>query len=216
MIVDLSDYSAIPDATQVQCLKTLVSRAIVGASYGTVWKAQIDVLEQGGIPVEAYLFPDSMVQLDGRGWWLDCETASATKDSVRAICKCGGPRPYATPIGIYSRKSWWDANMGDWNIKAEFPDLMLWDARYVHGGNDPCLGWEVEQHMIPLFIPYGGFEQADLVQWHDSIDICGINVDLSREESMTDADFKRFTDYVDIKLIQMIAWINAQKFSKAQ
>lgn len=195
MIIDLANYSDVPTADQVAGLRALgVVRAVVGSSYSTksgnyVAPAQLAALETGGVLCGEYQFPDAL-RGTAREWWLDCETAQATQASVRSVC--AGAHP---PTGIYSRKSWWDENVGSWNIKAEFPWLRLWDAAYVHGegrgvrceiaaaeAEHVAQAIANERSRIRPFARYAGFEWRDLVQWHGSVKLCGLNVDLSEEE----------------------------------
>jgi hypothetical protein len=181
LAIDVSNYTAIPTAAQVDELIGLgVEGAIVGTSYGGVAARQIAAFEAGGIPCEEYQFPES-IRPAVRGWWLDAETGGVTVPIMRALIA------QKKPLGIYTRRGWWTQNTGDWNVKAEFPDLLLWDARYCHG-DGPCsidgsrASIEAEYALTPAYVPYGGFDAPSVTQWHDSVTIAGLNLDLDALE----------------------------------
>lgn len=137
------------------------------------------------VPVQEYMFPESLHSTP-HDWWVDAETPTANQASIgHAINKGAG--------GIYTRRGWWNDNLPGWNIKAQYPALKLWDARYTHG-DGPCLivnalntgnmdaikaAIIAERDATPPFRAYGGFTKADMTQWHNSITIFGINVDLN-------------------------------------
>ena len=107
-------------------------------------------------------------------------------------------------------------NLPDWDCKAEFAEAELWDARYVHGDNDGCRirdavedggdiagAIDLERSWLSPFVPYWGFERAKVAQWHNSITICGINMDLNEyEEDGMDADSKaRFAQEAALRML---------------
>lgn len=116
-------------------------------------------------------------------------------------------------IGVYTRRGWWLDNLPDWNIKQQYPSAMLWDARYTHG-DGPCrivdalntgnidavrAAIAIERDATPPFKPYAGFDKADMTQWHNSITIFGINVDLNFfEDDVEDSNMTPFL-FWDVK-----------------
>lgn len=163
--IDLANYTTIPTVAQVDDLKDSgVRRAIVGTSFGLVWLRQIKALEEGGIEVQEYQFPGRL-RATHRKVWLDCETPEATVDQIRR----DAPKVH----GIYTRRGWWTDETGDWKIAKEFPHLRLWEAHY---GYPP-----------PVFLSFGGWMVRDIIQWHDSINFCGLNVDLNVIEEVVAA-----------------------------
>ncbi len=198
---DLADWSVIPTAQQVAQLAGVgLSFAIVGTSYATpntgayVADDQIAAFVAGGFDVQVYEFP-GVEKPSTYGRWADAENAQATIDTLRQMMRDGF-------LGPYSRAGF--AAPIDWDCKAEFPDSKLYDARYItHRG--PCLiqqaidtGGDIaaaiatEFSWVPQFVGYWGFTEADvaIVQWHDSITIFGVNIDLDwRADRMySDAD----------------------------
>ena len=162
--IDLANYTAIPTAQQVQCLRDHgIKRAIVGTSFGEVWDEQVAALELGGIECQEYQFP-TRVRGTHRKVWLDCETPEATVSAISAVA----PRVH----GIYTRRGWWQSETGDWDIVNAFPHLKLWEAHY---GDPP-----------PAFVPFGGWTQRSIIQYHDSTLFCGLNVDLNVIEEVED------------------------------
>lgn len=204
LAVDCANFTAVPTPAQVDELVRLgCEGAIVGTSYpvrGGVASAQIAAFASAGIPVEEYQFPEAL-RYAVRPWWLDAETGGVTVPLMRAIIA------QKKPIGIYTRRGWWLTNTQNWNVKAEFPDLLLWDARYCHRDTDPCaialaptrVSIEAEHAMTPAFVPYGGFERAHITQWHNSVMVAGLNVDLDALED------RMYTDaQIDEKLTTIV------------
>lgn len=162
--VDFGNYTAIPTPDQVRCwIDAGYTRAIIGTSfsrrnadgsYTYVATDQIAVCEANGMDVEEYQFVGHL-RPTTRRWWLDVELGESI-DSIRAAVATG------KPYGIYTRRGAWPDG---WDIVSEFPDLKLWEAHYA----DPP----------PAFVPFGGWTERAMVQWHDSIDLCGLNVDLN-------------------------------------
>lgn len=178
-VLDFANYTPVPTPDQVRgWLAKGYTKAIIGTSFGDVWQRQIQVCEANGMDVAEFQFPEALHRTE-REWWLDCETPTATKDAVRAICK--GNSGLTLPAGIYTGGWWWVPNMQNWNIVAEFPWLKLWDASY---GSPP-----------PPFTPYGGWHTRHIHQWQGSIYFGGLNVDLDIEEEemgMTPEEKKQF------------------------
>lgn len=183
--IDLGNYSAVPTQEQVRCIiEAGYTKAIVGTSFGSVWQAQITAFEQGGMDVDEYVFPGHQPR-SSRPFWIDCETGDATIQAIRALA------PTAT--GIYTRRGWWTSETGDWDIKSEFPHLKLWDASY---GDPP-----------PAFVPYGGFTEREIHQWHDSTNLCGLNVDLN----IIEQEARMYDDQtIDVKFLKAIAFLQGQ------
>lgn len=182
-----TSYSRPPtDREKALWLALGIERMIVGTSYAAdrhthVWAAT-------GIEVEEYQFPEALKPTPRR-WWVDAETPTATRDSIRNALRRGAR-------GVYTRRGWWRDNLNDWNVRDEFPAAELWDARYAHG-DGPCLivdalntgdsarvreAIAAEYATAPPFRPYGGFASPAITQWHNSIVIYGINVDLNAIE----------------------------------
>lgn len=179
-------YAIVPQAAQVAQLKALgFTGAVVGSSYSHDRAlAQLAAFETGGMATEEYQFPSALRRRERR-WWIDAELPDATLASLRNSLLSGS-------CGPYTRKGWADQNLPNWDCKTEFPTSELWDARYVHGDNDPCpirealaTGGDVqaaiarELSWLSPFKPYWGFTQAKMTQWHNSITIAGVNMDIN-------------------------------------
>lgn len=215
--IDVANDTAIPTADQVACLRDQdIARAIVGASFGTVARGQAQAFVAGGVDVDGYAWLSSQAwydtviitatrQLDGEPvarWWLDCEepmgvlTAEAVRERIRLALAHFATTAPAARRGIYTTASWWSTYTGDWDIVAEFPDVDLWEAHYVHADGEPCAGVDAERARIPAFVPFGGWASRAMVQWHPSTRVCpadesGLNVDLDEiEEDPLDAPSK--------------------------
>ena len=193
---DCANYTVIPSADQVAAFKSLgVKHGVIGTSFGGIATGQLAAWESAGIPCEEYQFPERMKPTH-RPWWVDAETPTATRDSIREALRRGAR-------GVYTRRGWFTGNLGAWDIPAEFPGALLWDARYIgsglHGetgrGGEPCLivdalraggdvkaALERERAQLRPFVPYGGFQKAQITQWHNSVTIYGVNVDLNNVE----------------------------------
>lgn len=211
-----SNYAIVPPPRKVQELATLgFDGAIVGSSWGHA-KAlqQLDAFRIGGLAIEEYQFPEQPQPLSGDGRWLDMETSTATLERVRPLLAEGTWR------GPYSRSGWALDNLPGWDCKAEFPNAELWDARYVHGDNFDCLikkavdeggdiaaAIAIERSWITAFRPYWGFTTARMTQWHNSIVIAGVNMDLNEreEDAMTPEERKEIDD------LKAIVWGQAVK-----
>lgn len=184
---DAGNYTVIPSSRQVADLRALgLGFFIVGTSYGYVSGRQLAAFEAGGMEVSEYQFP-AKLRPTQRPWWVDAELPDATQASLRNALRSGS-------CGVYTRRGFWQAELGGWSVKAEFPNAQLWDARYVHG-DGPCLifsamatGGDVqaaiarELSWLSPFVPYGGFASAAVTQWHNSITIAGVNMDLNIRE----------------------------------
>jgi hypothetical protein len=196
LVADCStSYSRPPTVAEAALWKSLgLTRMIVGTSFSpdaghtAAWSQVVDV--------EEYQFPRAL-RSTGRAWWVDAETPAATRETVRDALDRGAR-------GIYTRRGWWLENMGAWDLQAEYPAAELWDARYVgtakHGTpGEPCLivqalnagdaqrvrdAIAAERATTPRFKLYAGFARAALTQWHNSIVIYGINVDLNEAEEV--------------------------------
>ena len=181
-------YAIVPSPEQVADLRAL---GFEGAIVGTSWSrpqalAQLSAFQSGGMRTQEYQFPSALRPPQG-DWWIDAELPDATMITLRNAMSAGARGPY-------SRKGWADENQPGWNCKAEFPDAELWDARYVHGdvrcliseaistGRDVAAAIATERAMMPPFRPYWGFDRAKITQWHNSITICGVNMDLNEYE----------------------------------
>ncbi len=185
-----ASYSVIPSPQQVADLHALgFVGVIVGSSYkNNTAQAQLAAYEAGGMRTEEYQFP-SALRPTTRPWYVDAELADATLEALRDALRIGSQGPY-------SRKGWADENLPDWDCKAEFPNAELFDARYVHGdgpcriqyaidtGGDVFAAIESERSWILSFKPYWGFTKAKITQWHNSITICGVNMDLNEYEEV--------------------------------
>ena len=181
---DVSNYAVIPTAGQVAELRALgIDFAIVGTSWGTKSAGQIAAFTAGGMAVSEYQFPEAL-RATVRPWWVDAELDSATLERLRNALRIGAE-------GVYSRSGWANDNLPNWDCKAEFPNARLWDARYVHGdvvcqienailtGRDVKAAIVAELAMLRPFVPYWGFAEAAITQWHNSIVIAGVNMDLN-------------------------------------
>ena len=175
---DVSNWSHIPTDADIAALKALgVTRAVVGTSFphqnsdGTytwIGDDQCRAFEAAGFEVQEYQFIGHY-RPTTRVWWLDVEL-NETEEQIRAAV-------IAThPTGIYTRRGVWETL--DWDIVAEFPGLKLWNADY---GTPPR-----------TFIPYGGWPEPTMVQYHDTMDIgTGLEVDLSYYEEEDDMTAER-------------------------
>lgn len=190
-------YAIVPSPEQVADLRAL---GFEGAIVGTSWSrpqalAQLSAFQSGGMRTQEYQFPSALRPPQG-DWWIDAELPDATMITLRNAMSAGARGPY-------SRKGWADENQPGWNCKAEFPDAELWDARYVHGdvrcliseaistGRDVAAAIATERAMMPPFRPYWGFTKATITQWHNSITICGVNMDLNEYEDAPKEDGMR-------------------------
>ena len=214
---DVSNWSVVPSAEQVQELKALgIEFAVVGTSYGTKSAGQLAAFLDGGVTVAEYQFPQAL-RATLRPWWVDAEQDAATLDLIRNALRIGAQ-------GVYTRRGWALDNYPDWDCRAEYPEAHLWDARYVHG-DGPCRiqfavenGGDIkaaiasELAWLSPFKPYWGFTEAAITQWHNSVTIAGVNVDLNvKEDDVTQQDKDEIKqdikNYLDMKLIQLIAYL---------
>jgi hypothetical protein len=194
-----ASYSVAPTPLQTTAWRALgLERAIVGLYPFNVTKANYICAAWGwaGIPCEEYQFPEALVPTH-RPWWVDAELPTATRANITDALRKGAR-------GVYTRRGWWNENQPQWDVRAEFPNAELWDARYVHG-DGPCLivdalnaqgdvraAMETEFSWLSPFKPYAGFDRAAITQWHNSIIIYGINVDLNElheEEHMPTPEY---------------------------
>lgn len=164
---DLANFTAVPTHAQMGCLKAQgYTHAYVGSSFGDAADYQIARLSRGGFVVGEYMFPTRTHDTD-REWWLDAELSPGTvinQTTIRDTIKAATNKPK----GIYSNRTAWLNVIGfDWNVKAEFPWLKLWDANY---------GWTMPRP----FNAFGGFVLADriITQW-SPLGLCGLNLDLN-------------------------------------
>lgn len=186
---DFANYARVPTPADIDALRDLgITRVIVGSSFsqrqpdGTyryVAADQMAVCEAAGFEVHEFMFI-GRVYPTKRTWWLDVELAE-TPDEIRAAVAI------YRPDGIYTRKGIWD--LLDIDLVSEFPGLKLWDANYG-----------------PLprpFRPYGGWDRADMTQYHDTMDIgTGFEVDLSVYEETG----RMYTDAeIDAKVAEALA-----------
>ena len=181
-------YAIVPTTQQVADLRALgFEGAIVGTSWArTQALRQLSAFQSGGMRTQEYQFPGALRPPQG-DWWVDAERADATQIALRSALAAGAR-------GVYSRWSWADEILPGWNCKAEFPKAELWDARYVHGDGGCMIQYEVdhggdvkkaiatERSWLRPFVPYWGFTKATITQWHNSITICGVNMDLNEYE----------------------------------
>jgi len=201
---DCGTYTVIPTPEQVAELRALgLDFFIVGTSYPIdetsphyVATGQLAAFAAGGMDVSEYQFPEAL-RATTRPWWVDAELDSATLERLRNALRSGSQGPY-------TRKGWADENYSFWNCKAEFPRAKLLDARYVHG-DGPCLIADAvasagdvkaaivaELAMLRPFVPYWGFTEAAITQWHNSIVIAGVNLDLNVMEVEEEKDMQPF------------------------
>jgi hypothetical protein len=206
--IDVANFTAVPTDDQVRCLRDSgVTRAIVGASYGYVARGQWQAFAGGGLELEGYAWLTSQAwydttvgsalrQLAGlpvQRWWLDCEEdmgvliVEAVRERIRHALSMFAATSPAARRGIYTTASWWQEQTNGWDIVAEFPDVDLFEAHYVHADGDPCAGVDAERAQIPAFVPFGGWTSRAMVQWHPSTRVCpaddtGLNVDLDEIE----------------------------------
>lgn len=188
-------YAIVPSPAQVAQLKALgFVGAVVGSSYNHPRALkQLAAFEAGGITTEEYQFP-SAPRLTTRPWWVDAELPDATLGTLRRALRNGS-------CGPYTRRGWAQDNLPNWDCKAEFPQSELWDARYVHSDTDPCpiqgalaTGGDVkaaiarELSWLRPFKPYWGFTQAKMTQWHNSITIAGVNMDINERVDSPEED----------------------------
>ena len=197
---DCSNYSRVPTPEDIAALKALgVTRMIVGTSfsrnngdgtYAYIGEDQCQAFEAAGFEVQEYQFIGRH-RPTKRTIWLDVEL-SETVEEIRLEL---GIHPEI--YGIYTRRGIWD--LLDVDLLGEFPNLKLWDANY---GPPPR-----------TFIPYGGWDHADMTQYHDTMDIgTGFNIDLSyyEEEAMTAADKQELEAFINGRFLQLIAFLVAQ------
>lgn len=108
---------------------------------------------EGFLIERAYL---DVEQLDGR------PVPDVAVSEIRAaVEEC---RKYVAP-GIYSAKGVWQIITGD---SQAFSGDPLWNA-YYDGDPDVDFGYH----------PFGGWEAAEMEQWAENVELCGIKVDLN-------------------------------------
>lgn len=86
-----------------------------------------------------------------------------------------------TLFGVYTGRWWWVPRTGDWNVKAEFPNLRLWHAAYNSAHIPPTL-----QQFIagPVGGFYAGFTELEAWQYtSDGIDGVSCDVSVRRMEN---------------------------------
>lgn len=215
-----ASYASVPTAQNVADLKALgFVGAIIGVYPFTRAKAdqQHHAFEAGGMRTREYQFPEALALPAAWPWHVDAELDTATVELLRAAMDAGADGPY-------SRKGFADGIA--WDAKGEYPNSTLWDARYVHGDGAWCLiveardnGGDVkaainaEMALTTAFKPYWGYERATITQFHNSITICDVNMDLNwmeDDDAMTPEQEARLAE-VEKKTYQLglIAWNQA-------
>lgn len=209
--LDLADYSVVPTADQVVKLRSVgIIGAIVGTSYANpdsglyVATDQLAAFESAGMPTKEYQFPGAL-KPTSREFYADAENSLATVESLRSALRSGSEGPY-------SRKGFADGLK--WDCKAEFPESRLWDARYVHRDDFVCLiknavdtggdiarAIQIEMLWITEFLPYWGFTEDSITQWHNSITLFGVNVDLNLVHYSTEQEEEGMKPYLAWDLI---------------
>lgn len=230
--IDLSNWAVGPTQAQVASFIAIgVSRAIVGTSFwqrqsdGTyryVGDEQMAAFESAGVETLEYMFPYREHSTERR-WFTDMENSTATLDSARHALQNGAEGPY-------SRASWAAENLPGWDCKGEFPHSRLWTARYVHRDDVSCLiqqaidtGGDIaaaiatELSWLTPFVSYWGFTEDDveMTQWHNSITIFGVNVDLNayKGDEMTAAERAEFDA---LKLVVLKSRIDLQDLANGE
>lgn len=197
--IDCGNYTPVPTPAQVAQLRAVGVRfAIIGTSYGTVAEAQLAAFKAGGLVVAEYQFPEAWNPTQ-RPWWTDCELPTATPERIRAALADNSSGPY-------SRSGWWGDHYPSWDLQAEFPRSKLWDARYIgtmfhnspmepcliveaqRGGGDVAAAIRAEEALTPRFRPYAGYTRATITQWHNSVELFGLNVDINTAEELEEDD----------------------------
>lgn len=189
-----ASYSVVPTTQQVADLRALDFIGVIVGVYPHTHPKALEIIaayEAGGMRIREYDFPNNIVPTSNP-WWIDAELDSTTVDDLRLAMQIGA-------FGPYSRSGW--AADHDWDCKTEFPNAELWDARYIGSGkhgeddSDPCLiaiavadggdikaAIDAEYLRVRPFHPYWGFTKSKMTQWHNSVEICGINMDINEME----------------------------------
>lgn len=217
LALDCSNFTAIPNPTQLACLKFAgYTRAVVGCSDGTVANMQLAAYYAAGFEVEAYCWVSYGSQWTAkidhalnvlktargvRRMWLDIEsdeqisgidpTVSQLEARIKAVKTYIQLARPDLELGIYTSRGFW---LGHGNLLT-FKDMPLFTAQYVVDATIPPTGQ-------PLL--YGGWTEAVMWQYAGSADTCGLNLDRSviLEESMTDQDK---TDVANIVKAEIVA-----------
>jgi hypothetical protein len=219
--LDVANYTPIPTAAEVACLVADgYERGIVGASYGSVARGQLEAFQDGGMEIEAYAwvsFADNwqhpldhalaVIQgLPVTRLWMDCEEDPGAADVLTriddALAYVHNVRP-DLEMGIYTGGWWWKPNAGN---STRYGAMPLWTADYLQPRD------EADKPYL-----YGGWTEAAIWQTAGSVQLCGLNADdnvILEEDELTPAQMQEIKNYFDMKLIQMIGWINAQGFHK--
>ena len=226
LAIDVANYTDVPTPSQVQCLiDNGYSRAVVGCSYGTVAGAQLDAFVAGGMDVEAYawishplntlLIERALTVIAHRPVtriWLDAEADNGGRTPAGVVADINGAVEYVRKvrsdirIGIYTGAWWWTPNTGN---SQETWGLPLWLANYRDPGNP------LAESEIP-----GGWTKANVALWQyaGTVETCGLNTDrnliYAEEDEMTPAQMAELKAYMDMKFIQLIGWVNEQKYIK--
>jgi len=197
--IDVANYTAVPTPAQVACLLTEgYDTAIVGASFGSVARPQLQAFAAGGMQVEVYAWVSfsgwwenlldgalgAIAGLPVRRLWLDCEeeTAMEPRTVIRRIEQAVEYVEEARPdleVGIYTGAWWWSDFAGN---TAPFAHLPLWSAYY---DNEPDIDFAQ--------LPYGGWRAPAIEQYHGTVETCGLNTDrnvINEEEETMDAPTK--------------------------
>lgn len=223
--VDVANYTAVPTPAQVQCLiADGYTTAIVGCSYGQVARSQLMAFSDNGMKIEAYawithplntlLLERALTVIAGlpvTRLWLDAEADTNGRTPAGVVADINGAVEYCQKVrpdlalGIYTGAWWWTPRTGN---SQETWGLPLWLANYRDTDNP------LAESEIP-----GGWtrESTAIWQYAGTIETCGLNTDrnlILEEDEMTPAQMAELKAYMDMKFIQLIGWVNDQKFVK--
>lgn len=238
LAVDWANYTPVPNALQLECLKENgYERVIVGVSYGVVAGLQLSACEQAGLAVEAFAFVDFdshwTQPLDKalaviaphpkvRRLWLDCEgpTLRIGPRAVvarihEAIAYVRGKRP-DLELGIYTGAWWWIPETAD---SRQFAHMPLWMANYVQ---NPAIPPNGQPGLC------GGWQHANIWQYAGTIDTCGLNTDrnvILEEDALTPEQMAELKAeivrqgnetrlYVFGRFVSLIGWLQTNVVAK--
>lgn len=210
---DFANYTPVPSPAQLARLKELgYTKIIVGCSYGSVARPQMQACLDAGFNVEAYAWVsfknDWQVVLDRalaavaglpvKRLWLDCEEepmsgwdapSVATQTAVvaridRAFKYVAAARPDLA-LGIYTGAWWWRPGTGDYTGFASYP---LWSADYRAPTGAPSL--------------YGGWQSVAVWQFADKL----AGSDLNADDNLILEEARMYTDAeIDAKVKEALA-----------
>lgn len=203
--IDVANFTEVMNPFQASLLRAFgVRRVIVGGSYGTIARAQLEASIANGFETEAYAWitapfsplriANVLNEIEGlavKRIWLDAEDEAASQFSAAenianirsAIALVRLVRP-DLEIGIYSGAGWWRANTDDYSGD-DICSLPLWFANYRNPDG-------VSDYRTLLF---GGWPSAAMWQYVDQ-ETGGLNTDRSMilEDNVVDSYSKAEVD----------------------